>query len=71
MTFLGGGSMPLTNGAGFESGSGSWIRILDPDPTILVTDLQDVHTKKESFFLNVLLIFTSFFKDKKSKRVKK
>jgi hypothetical protein len=31
------GSMPLTNG----SGSGSWVRILDPDPAIFVIDLQD------------------------------
>jgi hypothetical protein len=66
------GSMPLTNG------SGSWIRIriLDPDPAILVIDLQD-SSKKLIFvhnFFCVLLFeatFPLFFKDKKSKRLTK
>ncbi len=39
------GSMPLTDGSGFGFGSGSWIRILDPDPSILVIDLQDASKK--------------------------
>jgi hypothetical protein len=46
----------------------------DPDPAIFVIDLQDANkkpTKKKTFFR--LLLFegtlTSFFKDKKSKRV--
>ncbi len=33
------GSMPLTNG------SGSWIRILDPDPAIFVIDRQDANKR--------------------------
>ncbi len=40
--------MPLTS----ESGSGSWIRILDPGPAIFVNDLQDVSKK---------LIFNTIF----------
>jgi hypothetical protein len=61
------GSMPLTNG------SGSWI--LDPDPAIFVTDLQDANKKiilVTNFFCRLLFegTFTSFFKEKKSKRVK-
>jgi hypothetical protein len=64
------GSMPLTNG------SGSWIRVLDPDPALFVIDLQDVSKKlifEHNFFCLLLYeaTFTSFFKDKKSKRVKK
>ncbi len=60
------GSMPLTSGFG----SGSWIR----DPTIFVIDLQDVSNKlifEHKFFCFLLFeaTFTSFFKDKKSKRV--
>ncbi len=35
--------MPLTNRS--EFGSGSWIRILDPDPAIFVLDLQDASQK--------------------------
>ncbi len=35
------GSMSPTNGFG----SGSWIRILDPDPAIFVIDLQDASKK--------------------------
>ncbi len=60
------GAMPLTNG----SGSGSWIRILDPDPAIFVIDLQDA-SKKLIFqhnFVCLLLFeasFTPFFKDNK------
>jgi hypothetical protein len=59
-----------------DPGSGSWIRILDPDPAIFVIDLQDISKKQifEHNFLCLLLFeatFTSFFKDKKSKRVTK
>jgi hypothetical protein len=49
---------------------------MDPDPAILVIDLQDA-SKKLTFqhhFICLLLFegtFTSFFKDKKSKRVTK
>ncbi len=47
------GSMPLTNGSGFGSRSGSWIRIqiriLDPDLAIFVIDLQDA-SKKQIFY---------------------
>jgi hypothetical protein len=45
----------------------------DPDPSIFIIDLQDA-TKKQIFlikFFSILLFegtFTSFFKDKKSKR---
>jgi hypothetical protein len=39
------GSMPLTNGSGSGFGSGSWIRILDPDPAIFDSDLQDASKK--------------------------
>jgi hypothetical protein len=35
------GSMPLIYG----SGSGSWIRFLDPDPAIFLIDLQDANKK--------------------------
>jgi hypothetical protein len=62
--------MPLTNGSG------------DPDPgsgscySIFVIDLQDVSKKiifEHNFFCSLLFeaTFTSFFKDKKSKRVTK
>jgi hypothetical protein len=50
-----------------------WIRILDPDPAIFVIDLQDAN-KTLIFCLNFFSLllfegtFTSFFKDKKSKR---
>jgi hypothetical protein len=45
----------------------------DPDPTIFVIDLQDTNKKrilKQKFFCPLLFEgkFTSFFKDKKSKR---
>ncbi len=48
---------------------------MDPDPAIFVIDLQDAN-KKLIFFLNFCLLlfegtFTSFFKDKKSKKVTK
>jgi hypothetical protein len=43
-----------------------WIRILDPDPAIFVTDLQDA--SKKLIFEGT---FTLFFKDKNSKRVTK
>jgi hypothetical protein len=58
--------------------SDQWIqiRILDPDPAIFVIDLQDVSKKiifEHNFFCLLLFeaSFTSFFKDKKSKRVTK
>jgi hypothetical protein len=46
----------------------------DPDPSIFIIDLQDADKnklKKNSFFCIFLFegTFTSFFKDKKSKRV--
>ncbi len=50
------------------------IRILDPDPSIFVTDLPDA-SKKVIFLHNFFCLwlfeatFTSFFKDKNSKRV--
>jgi hypothetical protein len=40
----------------------------DPDPAIFVIDLQDA---SKNYFLKVPGTFTSFFKDKKSKRVTK
>jgi hypothetical protein len=45
----------------------------DPDPSIFIIDLKDANKKKnffKTFFCIVLLegTFTSFFKDKKSKR---
>jgi hypothetical protein len=44
----------------------------DADPAIFVTDLQDANKKliKKKFFCSLLFegTFTSFFKDKKSKR---
>jgi hypothetical protein len=46
---------------------------MDPDPAIFVIDLQDAN-KKQFFFFCLLLFegaFTSFSKDKKSKRVTK
>jgi hypothetical protein len=49
------------------------IRILDPDPDILVIDLQDANKKLIfNFFCKLLFeaTLTSVFKDKKSKRVK-
>jgi hypothetical protein len=49
---------------------------MDPDPAIFVIDLQDASKKlifNLSFFCLLLLegTFTSYFKDKKSKRVTK
>jgi hypothetical protein len=48
----------------------------DPDPAIFVIDLQDaskIGTNLTQFFLLITFegTFTSFFKDKKSKRVTK
>jgi hypothetical protein len=47
----------------------------DPDPAIFIIDLQDTHKKiiKQKNFLLISFedTFTSFFKDKKSKRVTK
>jgi hypothetical protein len=46
----------------------------DPDPSIFIIDLQDANKKqiKKKIFLHTVLLFegtfTSFFKDKKSKR---
>jgi hypothetical protein len=58
--------------------SDKWIRIRtrDPDPDIFVIDLQDASKKlifEHNFFCLLLFegTFTSFFKDKKSKRVTK
>jgi hypothetical protein len=57
--------------------SDQWIRIriLDPDPGIFVINLQDVSKKlilEHNFFLLLFeATFTSFFKEKKSKRVTK
>jgi hypothetical protein len=49
---------------------------MDPDPAIVVIDLQDVSKKlifEHNFFCILLFeaTFTSFFEDKKSKRVTK
>jgi hypothetical protein len=48
---------------------------LDPDPAIFVFDLQDANKKQFiSYFICLFFFegtFTSFFKDKKSKRVTK
>jgi hypothetical protein len=59
--------MPWTNG----SGSGSAV----PDPAIFIIDLRDANkkTNKKRFFciLHFEGTFTSFFKDKKSKRSQK
>jgi hypothetical protein len=46
---------------------------MDPDPAIFVIDLQDANENKFFFFCLLLFkgTFTSFFKDKKSKRVTK
>jgi hypothetical protein len=57
--------MPLTNGSR-----------LDPDPAIFVIDIQDGNKKLiliKKFFCLLLFegTFTSFFKDKKSKRSRK
>jgi hypothetical protein len=45
----------------------------DPDPAIFIIDLQETYKKitKQQFFCLLLFegTFTSFFKDKKSKRV--
>ncbi len=63
----------------------TWIRILgsmpdadmDPDPSILIINLQDANNKNcflTSFSAYYILLegtFTSFFKDKKSKRIHK
>jgi hypothetical protein len=46
-------------------------RLMDPDPAIFVIDLQDVNKKLSGNLKKVSLLegtFTSFFKDKKSKR---
>ncbi len=49
-----------------------WIRILDPNPAIFVIDLEEATIKKcfNKFFCLLVFegAFTSFFKDKKSKR---
>ncbi len=73
------GSMTFWGGSG--SGSADpclWLMDLDPDPdpAIFVIDLQDASKKLifyHSFFCFLLFegTFTSFFKDKKSKRVTK
>jgi hypothetical protein len=61
------GSRPLTNG----SGSGSWIRILDPYPAIFVIDLQGASKKKflyqffACYFLKVHLHYFSKIKSQK------
>jgi hypothetical protein len=48
---------------------------MDPDPAIFVIDLQDANKKRIFKKLFLLLLFegtfTSFFKDKKSKRIPK
>jgi hypothetical protein len=44
---------------------------MDPDPAIFVIDLQDANKKQLFCLLLFEGTFTSFFKDKKSKRVKK
>jgi hypothetical protein len=47
---------------------------MDPDPAIFVIDLQDASKKLKHNFFCLLLFegtFTSFFKDKKAKRVTK
>jgi hypothetical protein len=42
---------------------------MDPDPAIFVMDLQDTNLKKKFFCVFLFEgTFTSFFKDKKSKR---
>ena len=47
----------------------------DPDSPIFIIDLQDANKKQIKFFLCCILLFegtfTSFFKDKKSKRIHK
>jgi hypothetical protein len=42
----------------------------DPDPAIFIIDLQDANKKQKKFFCILLFegTFSSFFKDKKSKR---
>jgi hypothetical protein len=64
----------------FWSGSGSadpcfWLKDTDSDPAIFVIDLQDAKKKNflKQFFCILLFegIFTSFFKDKKFKKVTK
>jgi hypothetical protein len=42
---------------------------MDPDPAILVSELQDAN--KKLFFAYYFFTFTTFFKDKKSKEVTK
>ncbi len=47
---------------------------MDPDPATFVIDLQDTNKKQTKKFFCLLLFegtFTSFFKDKKSKRSQK
>jgi len=44
---------------------------MDPDPTVFVVELQDVSKKLIFCLLLFEGTFTSFFKDKKSKRVTK
>jgi hypothetical protein len=48
---------------------------MDPDPSIFIIDLQDANKKliKKKFFCILLFedTFTSFFKDKKVKKVTK
>jgi hypothetical protein len=62
--------MLLTNG------SGSWIRILDPDPAILVIDLQDASKKlifdtifSAYYFLKVHLHHFSKIKSQKEPQI--
>ncbi len=58
----------------FWCGSGSadpCLWLMDPDPTIFVVELQDVSKKLIFCLLLFEGTFTSFFKDKKSKRVTK
>jgi hypothetical protein len=59
------GSMPLTNGSGFGSGCGS-------GSSIFIIDIEDANKKLfyKKFFCILLFegTFTSYFKDKKSKR---
>jgi hypothetical protein len=49
----------------------------DPDPSIFIIDLQDTNKKlfEKKVFLHITVLyegtFTSFFKDKKSKKVTK
>ncbi len=71
------GSMAFWGGSGSESADPCrWLMDPDPDPAIFVIDLQDA-SKKLIFWHNFFCLllsegtFTSFFKDKKSKRATK